>query len=449
MAFGLSETGLLIPTVAELREIINERYRERFGVSQDVSDGSIAGRYNGIMAEQLGLLWEQLEVVNSSQNPDAATGTGLIDLAALTGTIPREASGSTVTLTLTGTPATVVDEGSRAATASTDVLFATDEDATITLLDDWEADTVYATGDRVTNDDKAYVCTEGGTSDSSGGPDTEDEAIVDNTVTWRFMGEGTGAVDVESTAVETGPQVALSGDVTVIDTPVGGWSSVINLLDADLGEDEETDAELRARREDELTAAGSTTAKAIRTALLGVEDVTAVTIFVNNTDTTDDDGVPPHAIEAMVTGGDDQDIFDTLFDNVAAGIQTYGGEEGTATDDEGVEHDVEFSRPEEIEIYLEFDVVKDPLTFPIDGADQIEAAIIAYGDAQKTGRDAIATALMAQVYSITGVLDVPADAFFLDVTPAPSSTANIEVTSRQKATYDTSRITINLTDGTP
>ena len=58
---------------------------------------------------------------------------------------------------------------------------------------DWVALTVYAAGDRVTNDtNKTYRCTTGGTSAAAGGPTGTGASIVDGTVTWAYVSEAAG-----------------------------------------------------------------------------------------------------------------------------------------------------------------------------------------------------------------------------------------------------------------
>lgn len=445
--YGLLPTGFAPQTTPIIREEINNEIRGEFGASLDVSDYSLLGFIIGIVAERLGKLWELAEAVYSSQDPDKAAGAALDALCALTGTFRQSATPSTVTLTLTGTPTTLVSAGNRASAASTEAEFSTDEDATIALLDSWTINTAYAVGDRVTASSRAYQCITAGTSVNIGfHPGTTDADIEDNTVHWTYLGEGTGAVDVAATCTTNGPSVAVARDITVRETPVTGWSSVINLEDADLGTDLGTDEATRLQREIDLATPGTSTADAIRQALLAVEDVDTVKLFVNNTDAPDADGVPAHAIEAVIQGGTDQDIWDCLLANVAAGVATHGTEDGTALDSEGNSHDVSFSRPDPVNIYLELDVEYDAATFPSDGEDQIKDAIVAWGNARGLGLNAVASGCSAQAFRVTGVLDVT-DAKVGTVDPPASSSVSID--SRQLAVYATSRIAINLTPGTP
>ena len=110
--YGLTDDGLVIKTAEVIREEINEDMREAFGQDFKLSDSSAAGKLVGIIAERYGILWELAETINSDQDPDAATGTGLDAVCALTGTLRNPATRSTVTETLTGTVGTVVGSGS-------------------------------------------------------------------------------------------------------------------------------------------------------------------------------------------------------------------------------------------------------------------------------------------------------------------------------------------------
>lgn len=445
--YGLTTTGFVTKTVEVIVEELREGFRQIFGLAPK----GIVAKLIGIFAEREALLWELAEAIYKSQDPDAAIGQALDAICALVGVFRKPATKSTVTLTLTGTPATTVDLGSRAKVPETTSIFETIADAEIVALTAWVTITLYAVNDRVTNDGKAYICITAGTSGATGpvlgADDVGNEDETDGTAHWRYMGDGTGAVDAAAQAITTGPLVAESGDCTEIDTPVGGWDGVINLLDANVGTDIETHEALRARRDTEVAAPGTSPIPAIRAALLELDGVTSVTVFYNNTDTTDADGIPPHSVEALVRGGDDQDIWDALFANVAGGIGTHGGEVGTFTDSEGTDHTLKFSRPTEIPIYVIMDVLVDDDEFPDGGEDLIETAIVEWGDVQKSGKNAVAWGVAKNADAVVGVLDVTA--CYIGIAPAPASSATIAIALRELATYDTSRITINVTTGTP
>lgn len=445
--YGLTADGFVPKTLEIIVAELEASLRDEFGASLPLGDGTLMGRTIKIFAEREANVWELADTVHASQSPDNATGARLDDICALTGTIRKAALESLVALTLTGTPTTVVTSGNQASVTGTGERFNTLADATIIATTAWIASTPYDIGDRVTNNSNVYLCTVDGTSAGSGGPTTEADAIVDNTVTWRFLGNGTGDIDVSSESANTGAIVGLSGEIENIETPVSGWSSVVNILDAVEGRDIETDETLRVRRETEIADAGNTTVDASRAALLKVTDVTSVTGFWNHEDVTDSDGVPPHAVEFLIQGGTDQDIFDALVVVVAGGIQTHGTTEGTATDDEGTVHVAKFSRPTEIPIYVSMTAEYDAALYPSDGDDQIEAAITAFGALQATGKDAVSSSIEAQAYKVAGVVNVTLTA--IGIAPSPTLETTIAIAPRELATHDTSRIIITSSAVTP
>lgn len=85
-----------------------------------------------------------------------------------------------------------------------------------------------------------------------------------------------------------GPIAAPDGSLTEILTPIAGWQSLTNLDAGITGREQETDAELRLRREQSLNSLGAATVEAIRSRLLQeVPNVISVTIFENVTMTQD------------------------------------------------------------------------------------------------------------------------------------------------------------------
>jgi hypothetical protein len=363
---------------------------------------------------------------------------------------------------LTGTPTTPIPVGSLASTRSTGQQFATtgSEPAVIAPATAWTESTSYFAGDLRTNANNIYLCTIGGLSASSGGPTgtTRGQDSSDNGVRWRFLGTGTGFVDVAARATVTGPVVAVAGDIVNIDSPTGGWSQgsggVVNLLDAKLGADAMTDAQLRVLRELELARPGTSPKDAIRTALLDVgrdtdAPVTSCTVFSNVDDVTDANGVPPHSVEALVSGGADQDIWDALLANVADGIRTHGTQVGTSIDSEGTAQTMAFSRVTDVLIYVSVALTKDPSVYPADGDARIRAAITTNGNARDDGVDVTASWVLAQVFSVPGVIDVVLPLISAAPTTVPVSSATIAIAKRQHAVFDTSRIAVAASDGVP
>lgn len=445
MPYGLFPAGFVPATIEDLVSDLGDALKAAFGESIKLGDKDVFGQIVGVVSERLATLWEATEAVNSSQDPDSATGAQLDALCALTGTTRDVAEASTVTLSLTGTPTTVVALGSEASVTGTAAVFVTDAEATITALTAWAITTAYVIGDRRTNAARAYVCITAGTSAGSGGPTTTADDITDNGAHWRYIGEGTGATDVAATCNVTGAIVAASGGIITIDTPIGGWDSVKNLLDATLGNDVETDEDLRLRRVVELAKAGAGTHPAIYEAVSDVDNVVGLRVFVNDTDLTLD-GMSPHSVEVNVRGGDDDDIWIAMYESVCAGIAMIGTEQQYVDKGYGSRL-INFNRPTEIDIYVTITLAFESAVYAwaTDGDDQVKAAIVAFGDAQTTGKDAVSASILAQAFKVLGVLDVTSCLIGIAPTPTLSTTINIDL--RELAVFDTSRIIVSASSG--
>lgn len=445
---GLTETGFEVATLDDIKTEIEGDVRSSYGASFDVSPQEPAGQLIGAMSERFAKLWALGAALYAAMTPDGALGTSLDEVSAITGTTRLSAAPSTVVVTATGTPATVLLEGRVMTVAVTGTRFVTLADATIAAATAWTGSHSYSPGDRVKNASRIYVCTTGGMSAGSGGPTTILDDITDGAVHWRYIGDGTGFVDIDAASESTGPKVAASGTLTGIGSPQVGWSGVKNLLDADLGRDLETDAGLRIRREEELRGNGKAALEAIRSAVLEVSGVVACNVFENVTDTTDGSGVLPHAIECLVRGGDDDAVAAAIFGSVAAGIATCGGTSSTVTDSQGFTHTVSFSRPTQKNIYVIINATVDASLWPSDGDAQVKAAIVAFGDAQKTGKDVVAAAMVAKAFTVVGMLDAAA-LISAYPTTVPIASTTIAIGLRELAVFDTSRITVNVSFGTP
>ena len=459
--FGLLTEGFVIPTIDEIITNFQDAIRDNIGKSMRLGNTTLLGQMVAIVAEQLRLLWEAEQATYSASDPDSATGSALEILCALTGTLRPRATQSLAALVLTGAPLTSVPEDSLVKVVSTGSQFATQFPVTLTALTSWAGSNTFVVGDRVTNASRAFQCIVAGTSASTGGPNLIAADITDGSAHWTYLGEGQAAADVTALAVDFGPVTGAARDIAARVSAVVGWSSVINLLDVDLGRNQATDAELRLLREAELSGGGSGTPDAIRAALLVATNAPAVTVFFNPEDTVDVDGLPGHSVEALVqipTGADnDQLVFDTLLANVGAGIKTHGSgpglATGTAVDSEGTPHVMKFTRPADVLIFIDITVTVDSLNFPSDGVQQIKNAIALYGASQGAGFDAVASRIGAQAFKVLGVLDVPRSGSLggclIKTSSGPTSDVTIAISKREIARYDTSRITVHSSAGTP
>ena len=386
MSSGLLVTGFKRKRLDELLSELNADMKGIFGDNLNLDPQSPDGQINGVVAESQANLWEIAEAVHNAFNPSSATGVSLSNLVQLNGITRKEATFSVVDIDVTGNNGTLIEAGSLISTSDTDSQFSIDADITI------------AAG----------------------------------------VGSGT------ATAVTAGAINALTGTLTIIDTPVSGWDTVTNAADADIGDNEETDAELRIRRRKSITASAGSILDSIVAAVLNVTDVSAVNVIENDTNATVG-SVPAHSFHTVVNGGDETEIATTIFNKKPTGILAYGLTTIAVTDSQGFSHDISFSRPVVVDIYI--DVAITALSgFPTDGNEQIKQAIVDYaagilidGRSFDIGDDVIYSELYVPINTIEGV---QVDQLFIGTAPSPTGTASISIGADQVSDFDTARINV-------
>lgn len=472
--YGVTAVGFVAKPMSQIASEVDSDLQAILGASSGTeTDGTIplqsaAGQFKTLLTDGFASQWDLQQASYTSWDPAANVDASQDSVAAITGSVRLPASFSTVTATCTGDNGTILQIGRVATVEGTNSRFDSLSQQTIVSLSIWVHSTVYAAGDRRTNANRCYQCITGGFSAGSGGPSTTDLDITDGSVHWRYLGEGTAAVDVVFEAETTGPIGANSGDLNAIATPVQGWRSVTNLLDAQFGTLIESNTDFRVRRQAELTADEVATVDSIRGAILKVNEgstdlthdpVVACTVFYNNSNLVDGNGLQPHSVEILVLGAPDADIAAAVWTAVGAGIYTNGTTVTTTPDSAGNPQTVRFTRPTPEPIYIVANVTYDPKTFPIvisDGAVLIQNALALYGDQYVIGESVRSSALSAQVFDgptsvggipCPGVIDVTA--LFIGLAPSPASSVTIPISNMQRATLDTGRITVNLTPGTP
>lgn len=389
MPFGVTTTGFNKKTLDDLHTEIKDDQRATIDPALNLGPDSVLGQLNGIMAERFAELWDLGLAIYRSFYPDSAEGDALEQIASLTGVERNAAAPSTVTVVASGTPATNLPAGRVISVTTTGARFTTLADAVI-------------------------------------------------------GGGGTVSIDCESE--ETGPVAAPAGTLTEIETPVSGWDSVTNALDAVLGTVEEGDAALRVRRIAELFNPGSTTVEAIIAAVSGLDGVTDVYVFENTDYITDGEGLPPKSFEVVVEGGDDTEIAQTIFDNKPAGIKTHGTTTEVISDSQGTNHDIKFSRPDDVDFWVTITVSVIAGVFgggvEATGVAAVKEAIVNMGDALGIGDDVIALRVPAAALEVSGVNDVTI--YKVDDVDPPVAATNVVLSNRQVADFDTSRVTVTV-----
>lgn len=439
---GVTVNGLVTKSLTEIKAEVVARLQATINASLDVSDETFVGQLVTIFSDQLDETYQAIQQVYDAAYRPTSQGTSLDGIGALTSTLRLGAVASTAKVVAVGSNATALSTGRAVSVASAQsARFQTSQAYTIVTLAARAISTVYVVGNLRSNGGNIYYAKIAGTSGVGGGPTTTASSIVDGGVTWAYIAAGSAAVLMDVVASATGPTVASVGTLTVIETPVSGWTSVTNPLAAITGRNLETDEAYRTRQAASLTIAGAGTPDAIRADLLNVLGVTAAIVFENVGDVIDVNGLPPHSLEALVLGGVDQDVANRLWTTKPAGIYTHGTIVSSVNDASLNVQTVRFSRPTNVPFYVTVTVTTDG-TFPTDGATQIKDALAAFWATKLIGDDVIRSQLFSPIDAISGTVDITN--IQLGLSAAPVGTSNLVITSRQLATLSAANIVVNV-----
>jgi hypothetical protein len=404
VAYGLTPTGFNLKPTAQVINDIAAALLANLSPTLNLGAASALGQLIGIIGADQGELWQQLQAIESAFDPNKAAGDQLSSLSLITGTKRRGATNSVAkSCTVNINPGT------------------------------------YAAGAL--------------TSYPVGNP----AAVFANVTPVTNSGGSAANFSVDFKAITAGPVLAPANTLTVIASPISGFNSITNPTDALVGLGLASDAELRQSRAAAIQGGGSSTAGAIRSAILnnlGVSnggDVINCTVVNNDKDITDVNGLPPHSFEAIVVGAlsdvtADAAIAAQIAATKTAGDTAFGFNRSIIVNDsQGNPHNIGFTRPTTIPIYVAITVQRDPLSPYTPTVAAIQAALVAWAQAAlgAGGQSVIIERIKAVALSVPGALDVPAAA--IGTSPSPVGTANIPVNVRQIAMLSSSNIVVTIT----
>lgn len=477
---GLTAEGLIIKRYADILEEKRDKAVQRFldlvppGETVDTSDSSTLGRLIALSIPGEADLWEAVQEVYSAFDPNAATGIALDNLVALGGIERFGETNSTAQAVFTGATGTLISQGStvRASTTSTnwsvvgggvalDPSRATGVGVVVTEVRNNTQYTIslstgsytmiatYTTGEGATEQEildglrASVVLNMPGMLVS-----VEDDSI--NVTNGTVFQEGEwdtstnlGIVRVSKVgtlmADTPGPLEQAPNTLTIISTPILGWSDVYNPVAASVGRWRETDAELRGRFRDSKYQRASNILEALYTALISIPEVTEVKVYENDTDSYDENGIPPHSFMPVVLGGDGGVIATQIWENKPLGIRSHGNTVVTIYDSQFFPHAIGFERPSPVTVHITVNLTTDD-SFPSNGGVLIREALMDYFNQFKIGDDVIYSRLYTPINKIQGH---QIDSIFLGTTPNPTSGANIVVPFNMIASIDPNNIIVN------
>lgn len=348
---GLTTTGYVRATYAEILEAKIRKAKDLFGEDIDTSEITPLGKFIRINAYDQALAEEEIEQVYYSRFPNSASGVSLDRLCVFVGVTRNPATAARYKVEVKGVAGKTVPMGFLVATES--------------------GINFYNVNDEIIGAD----------------------GKVDITVDCTEMGSG-GNVGYSAITQIVNP----SADITEIK----GKETI------SLGEDKESDISLRKRFEIAREGLGSCNENAIIASLLRIPTVTSVGIIVNDTLEDDPDtGVPAKSFECYINGSSnyEQQIGQIIFEKKPIGVKTHGDKTVTVVDNGGNTHDIKFSYVIKVNITVDVTIKKNSL-FETTGNSDISNNITEFINGLGVGVDIIPNTIYGKIYNVTGVAEV-------------------------------------------
>lgn len=426
---GLSSAGFVPKRTPELKVELEALLTEFFG-SVNLNPSSVFGQLVGLTVDQQSDFWELLQEVYWSQYPSYATGVNLDRVVSLNGVYRLASAPTSVTGIISGTAGTLLSAGRLASNSKTQDQYRLTDPVTISAANSVGARIIVQT----ITDNVVYTLTLGGTSYTyNSGTAATAASILSNLlaqmpagVTGVVTGSGSdvyldlkygtpqpitvGArlsvsrLSVYGTFAATSPgPISLGiGELNTIVTPISGWTEITNRAPGTLGRNEESDDDLRSRRSRSLKLGGTNTIESITSRLSQLEGVLAQRVAVNNTDSTNAEGIPAHSIRAIVDGGVSEDIARVLFNYVAAGIGYYGATTiNVLSEVTNTVFPVKFDRPTNVPFFVTVTFAKSPNT-PVNAVNVVRNRLINYAASLDIAEPILYTRLFSPINAVIG-----------------------------------------------
>ncbi len=336
----IDSTGYHFASYPEFLSWLTGQYQSIYGADVYLEADSMDGQFLAILAQAFYDTAALGASVYNSFSPLTAQGAGLARVVKINGLKKRVPSFSTVTLTITGSATTVINNG-----------IATDD-----LNQQWRLPAVVTI-------------------------------------------PGPGTIDVTATAAVVGFVTAGANTITNIFTPTRGWQTVNNSGAATPGDPVETDAQLRQRQSISTSLSAETVFDATLGAIANLPAVTKVQGYENDSDLTVS-GLPPHSICAVCVGGVDTAIAQAIVDKKTPGTDPVGSHGPISVlDARGIPYSIYFSYATTAQIQVTVTGVRNA-GYSTDFVPLIEAAVAATINALPIGAEIFYTSLFVPAYLV-------------------------------------------------
>lgn len=309
MSDNFNENGLQLATATELLEDLTEKMKGIYGEDINVDSSTPDGQWLNILVQKGIDVRGLISQLYNSFNPDNTQGALLDQRCALNNVYRKAGTFTTVNVSIT-TNSTVTLQGL---------------DANYNSVD--------ATGYTIQDD-------------------AGNRFILANTQTLSA-----GTTNVLFRAEQMGEVIVLPNTITTPVTIVLGVVSVNNPTSASfVGSDEETDADLKIRRRQSVALGSFGYLNGLQGVLLQLSGVVDAKVYENDTDVTDENGIPAHSIWVVMDGGNADEIANAIYSKKTPGCGMKGDIIYNITTPASMTFTAKWDESETRPLYIKFDI---------------------------------------------------------------------------------------------
>lgn len=253
-------------------------------------------------------------------------------------------------------------------------------------------------------------------------------------------------------SMDYGPIVIASGLINELVTGDTGIIRISNDLSPTLGRLRADDVEARQSYIARSALRSKNMLESIEAAIYNsVSNVVVVKGYENDTDYYDSENRPPHSVEIIVDGGDEGEIAQVIYEEKANGIRAYGNIIYSIADKWGNLHNIGFSRPTYVYVWLKIEITKKVnMQMPPNYSILCKSSILEGAKNIQVGDSVYLQTFLKGIYDdITAVAHIGLKAFrttSMNETPTAYDLDNVIVNAREKAVFDEARIEVLLLD---
>lgn len=474
--YGVTPQGFRKKRLDVIKQELESDISINLGVPINTAPDSTFSQVIAPFSDKLSEVWDALEAVYHSMYPSSAEGSSLVNAVSFTGVKKKTATKTKIEETCHGTEGTKIPSGSKIRRTSGKVeYFSTTQEGVITA----DSARLIKVKISIVAENMDYTVTLNNTSYTYRSLDTPTEVDIlngiknnINSIDWigsideniltidRANKKGGYSFSVSNNLLidsvasnlefycdEYGPINPPVGYVNEIVTPISGWLACSNDLPAIIGQNTESDTELRQSYSSRVSLLGKSMVDSIKANILqNVSGVNFCKVYENPTSETDLNGIPPHSIECIVEGGSEQEIAEQIFNQKTGGAGLFGTTSVMITDSTDVQNVIKFNRPTKINVWAKVVAAAIPgKTLPSNVTSIITKIIVEEGNKTEPGNDIVPQQFYGAIYSAVqnlGTLNIKAA--ISDTIPLDTDYVDlISLTSRQQGIFNSSRVVVN------